>query len=1289
MQTQGAMHQIDDYLILGPIGRGSYGHVYRARDPKTGDPVAIKWMLGIDPTSREEMLRFQREVEIASALRHPNLVHVLGSGTCNQHPYCVMEYIDGPTLDDVIAQRPEGPPGTAWMQKVAALGTPLFSALQFIHNHRIIHRDLKPANILIDPDNNPRIGDFGMAMSNTVDARRSIAGTMCGTLPYMAPELLRGADADRRTDMFALGVLLIEFISGRLPYTSDDQLTVTTALATSGCMQLHEIVPEAPPAVARVLSRMTATRAEERYFTVAEAGVAWHEAVAEWLAPSARLETPPDPTATDVMVAELVGRQPEIDTVTEGMQRALAGESHVVMVSGPSGMGTSRLLQQAARECRPYAPVLQARCSARQQAPYDSMVPLLQQLVELPAAAGARVERVRHLLDGTTPAEDAADVQDAAVPQKMSLYEEVRRLLALATKEGAPLVVILDDVHDADAASLEMLLYLVRYAWLEPPAGAHRPTLVVLGMREDDASAAAFKESLGSLPLSRAARAHLHWLRLGPLDGAALQLMARSALGLGDRPLPPPLAAILEHETSGIPLVLMELLTTFIHVGVLALSHHTWHWDEAAYARWTALCREGQVTTDEAYRWQRMGAQLLARLSAEQKPILDVCLVGQGGFSLEELLVACSASERAVLDTVELLKTQRVLREDQSGWPVRYTFVNEKMRQLLAADLPMAKRQALSHRWVEALRKELAANATATAPHATQPPAELVFRLMEHCELSAEWSEVSDYVQQAAEQAAARYAYGQARALYGRLDGALSSLSEPRRKSLLDSVSQVLDVQVPAAPDALALLLRFRAAELGVLEGKAEEVIPDILALLETPGPVAATLKVRFWFLLASARWSAGQIAEASAAWEQTLGALGLSVPRHDLAGLLKAAQAFVRSLDRHLVDPHLLARPDAIPMIIECCHGLLYADYFLADHNREYATLYAIMLTMQLARQTERRDLLARGHLLFAYPLLVLPTPKVAKALDELAKSELLVEQVEPVTLRVVLHRDLGWLLWQLGETQRAVAHVEQGLTQARQVSDVSGMAWMLQVLAYFNAHLGHLSKAEIALDEADTLIETIRHRRLVIAARITRGWLRTLQGRLEEARECLETPAPYELMTPFDELNRDIYRGVLARRAGQIEPAIQLLTHCAERFSKTHPGPMWELTVARELVWALAESRSARDVGLLKARARSSHKLAAASPRLATYGAAIQAEVAAAGGDMAGAVKLYGQAVAAAANEGLLPDVAAMQERLARLSHDGPRDQRVQRWNQAAATWHQIGSDIWARHCLAEAEK
>jgi hypothetical protein len=270
---------VPGYEILSELGHGGMGVVYRARQLALDRVVALKMLLAGPHAGREEMARFRTEAEAIARVQHPNIVQVYETGTHDGRPYLSLEFCPGGSLENQLAGKPLPP------REAAALVRGLATAVQAAHDARVIHRDLKPANVLLAADGTPKITDFGLA--KRLDAvGRTQTGAVLGTPAYMAPEQAAGRkDVGPAADIYALGALLYEALTGRPPFVAGTPMDTL--------LQVLERAPAPPqvlnPAVPRDLQTICLKCLEKEPARRYSTARALAEDLGRWLAGEAIL----------------------------------------------------------------------------------------------------------------------------------------------------------------------------------------------------------------------------------------------------------------------------------------------------------------------------------------------------------------------------------------------------------------------------------------------------------------------------------------------------------------------------------------------------------------------------------------------------------------------------------------------------------------------------------------------------------------------------------------------------------------------------------------------------------------------------------------------------------------------------------------------------------------------------------------------------------------------------------------------------------------------------------------
>ena len=257
--------QLGDYVLDAELGSGSMGAVYRATYLPKRATVAVKVLLDELATDVSFITRFIREARVVSSLDHPNIVRVYDAGRHGEHIYFVMEYFPGSTAGQMLKERQRLP-----LETVVEIAMQTADALAYAHRQgRLVHRDIKPDNLLVNERCRVKVLDFGLAR---IEGARSItvAGTVVGSLYYVAPEQLLGHTLDGRADVYALGITMYEMLTGHRPYRGQTLTEMSDAILSGTAKPPSRLVASVPPELEHIIGRAMARDLEYRYHDAGE-----------------------------------------------------------------------------------------------------------------------------------------------------------------------------------------------------------------------------------------------------------------------------------------------------------------------------------------------------------------------------------------------------------------------------------------------------------------------------------------------------------------------------------------------------------------------------------------------------------------------------------------------------------------------------------------------------------------------------------------------------------------------------------------------------------------------------------------------------------------------------------------------------------------------------------------------------------------------------------------------------------------------------------------------------------
>ncbi|MCK4597145.1 serine/threonine-protein kinase PknK, partial [bacterium] len=344
-----AAEKIAHYEIKELIGRGGMGAVFKAVDTRLSRTVALKILTPMDLPEEEMRERFLREARAGALLNHPGIVTIYDVGEDQGQQYIAMEYVEGRTLRQLLQKRRPNP--LEVIDIVVATGRALSSA----HASGIIHRDIKSDNIMVTEDGQVKVMDFGLAKIQGASVLTK-EGEIMGTVAYMSPQQATGEAIDHRSDIFSLGVILYELLTGQRPFTGDQEIIVVFSLLNEEPMGVRELNREVPRELEQIVFKALRKEPQDRYQQVdqmvEDLGKVRQAMMAGGGATLAELELV---AAEELAVeeerefqAQLVGREEKLAVLKELLHSATLGEGQTVFISGEAGIGKTRLVGELA-----------------------------------------------------------------------------------------------------------------------------------------------------------------------------------------------------------------------------------------------------------------------------------------------------------------------------------------------------------------------------------------------------------------------------------------------------------------------------------------------------------------------------------------------------------------------------------------------------------------------------------------------------------------------------------------------------------------------------------------------------------------------------------------------------------------------------------------------------------------------------------------------------------------------------------------------------------------------------
>lgn len=726
-QVIGGRYQIEKLL-----GESSLGVVLEAVDTWTNRVVALKIL---SPTfSPETLERLGQQARQIMALDHPLIVKVLSWESDAVASYVVEELIEAPTLEEVLreARQPLS------NEQALSIAQNVSQALEYAHSRGVIHGDLKPANIFLTPEG-ARLTGFGLG--RLAEGRSLLDLPLLFLSPtYLAPEQILGQPLDAYTDMYALGVIMYQLLTGRAPFTGESHAVLRAHLSTRP-QPPGELNPRLSPPLEHMIIRLLAKNPHDR-----------PTGLQTWATPGSQTVFAKE--AASFLARSLVGRERQLLSLLECWDKARRGHGQLVFITGEPGIGKTSLAQQAAAQSGASI-VLAGYAEEREGEPaYHLFTQVLRAYLATvpPEVADEQARQLLGNLSRLVP-EIRQMLPDLPAPlvlqpaqERLRLMGNVTRFIQRATQER-PWFLILDGLQWADRDSLELLRYLGRHLGAMP--------LLIVGTYRDTEVAAGHPlwETLQALGRDLTFRC----LHLEPLDETETgQILS----ALWRQPAPAHLIARIYQHTGGNPFYVEEVARALVDEGHITQRAGRWEFSDLKSIILPASVREAVLRRVETLP---PGTQELLRQAS---------VLGQV-FYFEDLYEMSGLSEWETLERLDPALKRRLIREIQdAGGEAQLCFHHVGTRQILYHDLGVLQRRLLHRQAGEALERRAGGEERR------------VDELAHHFGQAGEYQKAAVYSLQTAQQAQAAYAGETALLWYNRTLEVLDQLGVEPRQSL-------------------------------------------------------------------------------------------------------------------------------------------------------------------------------------------------------------------------------------------------------------------------------------------------------------------------------------------------------------------------------------------------------------------------------------------------------------------------------------------------------------------------
>lgn len=661
------MEFIGRYRVIDPLGLGGSGTVYKCVDPDDGSEVAIKLFAPPQSTSitaiTQMLDRFKKESQLLASLSHPNIVKMIDYGQVEGQPFIVLEFVK------VCGRRKFSPEETLDVLIQTS------QALQFSHSKNIIHRDIKPENILIAEDDGKialKLSDFGIAYVGDQTVRMTRPGEFVGTFAYMSPEQIAAEVPDARTDIYSLGLVAYEFISGKRVFDGENPAQIISQIMMANPQPPSKVAENVPRSFDRIIMKMIRKDKQARFQNTTELLSSLEELKQAGLGGMSETKD----IIKTTLFSPLVGRDEELLMLSRSLNDAMSGTAQFRFLLGPTGIGKTRLAQELSSMARAWGMTIVSVNLTKESVsmPFGLLRLIAEQIwdrnvaPEFALGLAALSQAIAYDLKISIP-----EIRPSEI---LGLIKNSFEWLIANVSSAKPIYLLIDDFQNCDAESAEILSKIMEVN--------HKSKMLIVHTVNTDHLTQASKPAKAVEMAKNAGYA----ITLSHLDEINIKRMIEASLGVSE--IPSELVEFVSRESVGNPLIASEMLKAFIGGGIIEVREDR-----------VSIKQEPLALPDDLATLQTM---MIGNINIFSREILRVASVVGTRFDAELIAAVTEKNIFEVLSAFEEGLNHQILRMHVTKRGNFYSFSHERFRQSLEDTTDAQKRQVIHEKAAQAMQ---------------------------------------------------------------------------------------------------------------------------------------------------------------------------------------------------------------------------------------------------------------------------------------------------------------------------------------------------------------------------------------------------------------------------------------------------------------------------------------------------------------------------------------------------------------------------------------------------------